>query len=467
MNFFDMNPEFAAHTLFVDNAGNNYTYQDWYRHAQNLKTVLRPRSLAFVICHNRPAAALSYLCCLQNGIVPLLLDAALEKNLYAQLLHRYEPHYIFRPICPTDTQPLYSLEDYGVFSYASTPLVLHPDLALLLTTSGSTGSPKLVRQSYANIQANAASIAAYLYLTEADRPVSTLPLHYTFGLSVLNSHLLVGAAEYLTEDTVFDPSFWDFCKDFHVTSLAGVPFTYECLNRLHFCNMHLPDLTLMIQAGGKLSARLHKEFASFAYKTNKRFIVMYGQTEATARMSYLPHPYSLSKIGSIGIPIPGGTFRIMEDEKTEITQPHVRGELCYEGPNVTLGYAQCRSDLALGDQRHGRLLTGDIAYKDEDGFYYIAGRKKRFLKIQGKRVNLDEIESIIKNAYPRLECACTGFDDNLCLFVAESAVSADTLEDFLVSKTGLHPATITIRKLADIPKTTTGKIAYTVLKDLL
>ena len=467
MNFFDKNPQYKNHPLFINANGHTVTYADWYRHADALSLLIPKRSLAVIICRNTIGSALSYLCCLQNRIVPLLIDHDMDVALMKKLIDTYRPAYIFQPAsCAADHPVLYTLEDYVVWQRAEHSPEVFPSLALLLTTSGSTGSPKLVRQSYENIQSNAASIAQYLSLDAAQRPVSTLPMHYTFGLSVINSHVLVGAAEYLTEDSLFDASFWELCQTQHITSIAGVPFTYECLKRLRFTSMNLPSLTLMIQAGGKLSKRLQKEYADFAAASHKRFIVMYGQTEATARMSYLPAEDCLKKIGSIGIAIPGGTFHIMEDAHTEITTPNIPGELCYEGPNVTLGYAHCAEDLALGDERHGRLLTGDIAYVDEDGFYYITGRKKRFVKIMGKRVNMDEIEQLFKNTRTTDDFAATGHDDDLWVFTTAPAASISSLEDFLAKTTSLHPSCFTIRHIDKIPKNSSGKTQYTALLEL-
>lgn len=464
MNFFDKNPQYSQNTLFLGSHGHSITYADWYHHADTLQTIIPARSLCAIICRNTIGSALSYLCCLQNRIVPLLIDHDMNAELMKSLIETYKPAYIF---CPADSfsdnEPMYTLEDYCLYQRAASSPALYENLALLLTTSGSTGSPKLVRQSYENIQSNASSIASYLELDASQRPISTLPMHYTFGLSVINSHVLVGAAEVLTEATLFDPAFWDMCKDMDVTSIAGVPFTYECLKRLRFTKMDLPKLELMIQAGGKLSKRLQKEFAEFAAAAGKRFIVMYGQTEATARMSYLPMKDSLQKIGSIGIAIPGGTFHIMEDDHTEITTPNVAGELCYEGPNVTLGYATCADELALGDERKGRLRTGDIAYVDEDGFYYITGRKKRFVKIMGKRVNMDEIEQLFKNAYTTGDFAATGHDDDLWVFTTLGDSDIPGLEDFLIEKTALHPRCFTIRHIDSIPKNTSGKTQYPAL----
>lgn len=468
LNFFDENPEYKNHVLFTNGRGKSITYGDWYAYSKGLKNIIptHTKTLAAIICHNTIGSALSYLCCLQNRIVPLLIDHAMDSELQQRLLSLYKPNYIFKPILE-ESEPLYTLSNYGMYPGSTFPHDIYPELALLLTTSGSTGSPKLVRQSYTNIQSNAASIAQYLKITALDHPISSLPMHYTFGLSVINSHVLCGACECLTEATVFDKDFWDICQQDTITSIAGVPFTYECLKRVGFMKMNLPKLNLMIQAGGHLSTRLQKEYLEFAHNTNKRFIIMYGQTEATARMSYLPFEMGLKKIGSIGIAIPGGTFHIMEDEKTEITTPHVTGELCYDGPNVTLGYAHCAEDLALGDMRHGRLYTGDMAYVDEDGYYYIAGRKKRFIKVMGKRVNMDEIEELLKNAFDFSDFACTGNDDDLHVFMTADAASQSKVEDFLIEKTGLHLHCFTIHHIEKIPKNTSGKTQYPELKALL
>lgn len=465
--FFDENPKYQDHLLFIDGMDHSITYGDWYVHSKKVHQLIenKPKQLAAIICHNTIGSALSYLCCLQNHIVPLLIDHDMDEELQQQLLMRYKPNYLFKPIDDTE-EPIYTLYDYGLYHSNEINHHIHPDLALLLTTSGSTGSPKLVRQSYKNIQSNAASIAEYLKITELDHPISSLPMHYTFGLSVINSHVLQGACECLTENTVFDKEFWNICKKESITSLAGVPFTFECLKRIGIMSMDLPKLKLMIQAGGHLSTRLQKEYLEFAHKTGKRFIVMYGQTEATARMSYLPFDKALEKLGSIGIAIPGGTFYIMEDEKTEITTPKVTGELCYDGPNVTMGYAQKAEDLSLGDLRHGRLYTGDMAYVDQDGYYYITGRKKRFLKIMGKRVNMDEVEELLKNTFDVSDFACTGKDDDLHIFMTGTTDKQPEIEDFLIEKLGLHIHCFSIHQIEQIPKNTSGKTQYPILNDL-
>ena len=339
---------------------------------------------------------------------------------------------------------------------------LHPELGLLLTTSGSTGSPKLVRQSENNVIVNAAAIVDYLEISEFDRAITTLPMSYTYGLSVINSHLLAGAELLLTDISIMQREFWDFFKKEKASSLAGVPYTYEMLKKLKFTNMMLPSLKYMTQAGGRLRPDLHREFAEFAQHTRKRFYVMYGQTEATARMSYVPYMRSVEKAGSIGVPIPGGGLTLEDEQGNLVEKPHVVGELVYHGPNVTFGYATGVADLGKGDENLGVLHTGDMAEMDEDGYFFITGRKKRFLKIYGNRVSLDECEELIEKHFS-VECACTGEDDEMKIFVT-GKIGESVVVDFISGKTGLNPKAFTVKTVDAIPRSGSGKKAYGELK---
>ena len=294
----------------------------------------------------------------------------IEKELRDNLIKIYQPSYLYIPENKKDEFPDYQCVWEGIgYCLLQTQypkeVPLYQNLALLLTTSGSTGSPKLVRQSYDNIQSNAQSIAQYLELNETERPITTLPMNYTYGLSIINSHLFVGATILLTEYTLMEREFWDFFKQEKATSFGGVPYTYEILKKLRFFKMDLPYLRTMTQAGGKLSPELHREFAKYAQENGKHFVVMYGQTEATARMGYLPWKKAIEKYGSMGIAIPGGKLWLKDIQGNKIIQPDIIGELVYEGKNVTLGYAICKEDLKKEDERYGLLETGDMAKMDE------------------------------------------------------------------------------------------------------
>ena len=402
-----------------------------------------PRSLVFLLAGNNLDSLVAYVACLNHGIVPLMLDARIDAALLQRFIEIYRPDFIWRP-----SEGAYVLEPRN--SQNAPNAKLYPELALLLTTSGSTGSPKLVRQSYRNIQANMASIVEYLKLDSLERPITTLPMNYTYGLSIINSHLAVGATILLTEKSIMQREFWNFFAEQGATSFGGVPYTYEMLDKLMFFRRRLPMLRTMTQAGGKILPSLHRKFAEYAKREGKSFVVMYGQCEATARMSYLPPERALDKVGSMGIAIPGGRFELVD------------GELIYYGDNVTLGYAECADDLAKGDERNGRLETGDMARVDEDGFYYIVGRKKRFLKIFGNRVNLDETERLVKDHFPGMDCACGGVDDKMSLFVTdESKIQA--VRDFVAGTTHLNFVAFEVRHLAQIPKNASGKTLYSEL----
>src|SRR5215207_4867976 len=240
--------------------------------------------------------------------------------------------------------------------------LLHPDLALLLSTSGSTGSPKLVRLSHDNVASNAESIAEYLSISAADRSATTMPMFYCYGLSVINSHLLRGAGLVLTDLSVVDPCFWELFRRHEATAFAAVPYTFELLERVGFADMELPKLRYVTQAGGRLAPADVQRYSELGQRRGWDLFVMYGQTEATARMAYLPPRLAADNPGTIGMAVPGGSFRIDPVPGLE------HGELVYSGPNVMLGYAEHPEDLAAG-RTVGELRTGDLARKHPNGLY--------------------------------------------------------------------------------------------------
>ena len=460
--FYDIEPDDKL--ALVSSAGERLTYSDLAQQVDRIVGFGLERDLCFHLCENSPSSVAGYLGLMRSGVVPLLLDRKTTSELLGGLLSTYTPRYLSVPATMVDDFAGYHVRD-EYMSYAMLeadeyePCVLHDDLALLLTTSGSTGSPKLVRQSYRNLESNTAAIVEYLAIGPDERAITTLPMNYTYGHSIISSHLLAHATILLTDDSMNMKPFWNFFKQEEATSFGGVPFTYQMLKRVRFFKMDLPSLRYMTQAGGKLPPELHTEFATWAAERGKRFIVMYGQTEATARMGYLPAEKSIEKAGSMGIAIPGGTFTLIDVDGKPITTPNVTGELVYEGDNVTLGYAQCRDDLAKGDERNGRLETGDMARFDEDGYFYIVGRKKRFLKIFGNRVNLDEVDRLLATAFEDMNCASTGVDDRMVTFVTDES-RVDAVRKWLSDTTRLSQSAFDVRYLQEIPQNEAGKVLY-------
>ncbi|MCR5251735.1 MAG: AMP-binding protein [Lachnospiraceae bacterium] len=426
------------------------------------------RSLVFVLCRNKVATIAAYTGFLNGGVVPLMLDGKLSPELLASMIGLYEPAFLWLPAERRDemagAEEIYRADGYLLLKNPkAAELAMDPSLALLISTSGSTGSPKLVRLSYKNILANTASIIEYLHINERERAITSLPLNYVYGLSVLNTHLYAGGCLILTEQNCYSKLFWDQFERYGGTSFAGIPFMYEMLHKLRFEKKTIPGLKTMTQAGGKLSPELHELFAAYAQENGIDFVVMYGASEATARMGYLPPERSLEKRGSMGIAIPGGRFELIDEAHRVIGEAGQSGELVYYGENVSLGYAEAPEDLNRPDERNGRLETGDMAYFDADGYYYIVGRKSRFIKILGKRTNLAEMEGILKQKFGILDLACSGKDDSLDIYLTDAS-RTEEIGDYLFEEIGINRHLYHLHVIPEIPKNTAGKVLYSQLK---
>ena len=387
-----------------------------------------------------------------RGLVRLACSNSVNTiAMYVAALHAGYPLVLAEPGGQAHAHPLDVLYDYDpeTDTLSVNPrgrnLGLHPDLRLLLSTSGSTGASKYVRLSDRNLASNASAIADYLSLTEADRAPTALPLHYSFGLSVLNSHLAVGASLVLTRDPVISEAFWQRFSETGCTSFSGVPQTFTLLAKSGQLDREYPQLRYVTQAGGKLGPEAVREMAGLGRKRGWDFFVMYGQTEASPRIAYLPPHLATNHPEAIGLAIPGGTITV-EDESGEVPRGQ-EGELVYEGPNVMMGYATDRADLAK-PQGETRLRTGDLGYETQDGLFVITGRRSRFLKLSGKRVSLDEIEAWA--ARSGVPVVATGADDALCLIHTDGH-GATSLKDKTASFLGVPRSFVMTIETSSLP----------------
>ena len=395
-------------------------------------------NLAFLPMQSNIDSVIRYLACLRSSIVPVLLPSDLPENLRLRLQELYTPAILFG---------FRGLNDIKVEEKNLLKKLLPSNLSLLLSTSGSTGSPKLVRLSEKNIITNAEAISDFLKIGSGERSFCSLPLSYSYGLSILNSHLYSGACVYLSDRTPFNEGYFDTLVREEISSISGVPFFYQMLFRTGFLDKDIPLLKVMTQAGGKLGDKYIKKFNEYAESKGIDFCVMYGQTEATARISYIPPNLLGSKIGSIGIPIPGGKLSICDDE------------LVYEGPNVMLGYAEVKEDLFAGDIQRKVLRTGDLGKVDEDGFYYITGRIKRFVKLAGSRIGLDELEIALEDEF-NISFIVTGKDDKLVVFHASPSAEEYKVFRFLQHQFSISRALVKVHVVDDLPMTANGKKDY-------
>ena len=447
----------------IDSNSDKLTYADITTLSQQITENIPERALCFLLVENNVGGIAWVMGMLDSHkLIPLILNVKTEPGLYQQLLATYQPSYVCAPThLPVDGQTIHTLFGYTLTKVSDMIYPIHNDLSHLLPTSGSTGSPKLVRHKYDNIEAAGLNISTFFELKATDRPLMVLPLYYTMGLSMVFSHLRVGATILITGLSMTDPNFWKFIKEQHATSFTGVPYSFQVLNLMRFFRMDLPDIELLTQGGGKMPKELNRKFAEYCRDNGKRWIATYGQSECTARMAFLPAKWAIEKVGSIGIAVPNGELSLINTEGNLITTPHTEGEMCYRGKNVTMGYARQQSDLALGDERNGYIRTGDLAYFDEDGCYYIVGRMGRFLKLFGMRVGLDECEQIIQSEC-NIECACVGTDEKMIVYIT-NADKQIQVKDILVHKTHIVATSFEIRIIAEIPKNEAGKKLYSQL----
>ncbi|WP_332641721.1 AMP-binding protein [Aeromicrobium sp.] len=394
---------------------------------------------------NTPEALTAYLAAMSQGHAVLLVPGDSPVNLDS-IIGAYDPDVVFDP-------------EHGGFveRREGSRHELHPDLALLMSTSGTTGSPKLVRLSLENVVSNARSIAEYLDIREGDRALTTLPMHYCYGLSVVNSHVLSGAGLVVTDLSVVDECLWSLAAEERATSFAGVPYTFDLLDSTDFAERDLPSLRHVTQAGGRLAPQRITAYAELGRERGWDFYAMYGQTEATARMAYLPPDLALESPEALGLPVPGGSFRLAQ--VPESTDDAI-GELVYSGPNVMMGYATSQADLANGPEL-SELRTGDLARQHADGTYEWVGRRSRISKVFGLRIDLDEVERVLLGE--GLAARCVSVGDRVHAFVDWHADVAHA-RTVVAQRCGLPGHVVSVGRLRDMPRTSNGKTDYAALE---
>lgn len=414
----------------------------WRRRFDRMAEDLGARVLLSIEIAPCTAVIAAYLGALSAGH-PVILLAPGQTRSAPEIANRYLPNAV---LTMAGGACHVTVTDAG-------PVALHPDLRLLLSTSGTTGDPRLVRLSQENLSSNAAAIVDYLKLGVRDVGITALPLHYSYGMSVLHTHLLAGARLVLTEASVTDPAFAQLYRENRITNLPLVPHQIDLLQAMGFDFNASADLRLITQAGGRLAADKVRDFGALAVKGGWDFYVMYGQTEASPRMAYVPPGDLPANSDTIGKAIPGGRLWIAGPDGTEVTQPGMVGELVYEGPNVMLGYADKRADLALGREITD-LRTGDIAEQTSSGYFRIVGREKRFVKLYGLRLSLDQIEIQLAGAGMRGHAVAV--NDRLVIMTPPDT-AGPAVAAFLSTAFALPRSDILVAEMPELPILTSGK----------
>lgn len=403
-----------------------------------------------------------YLAAFRRSRPLALTDPAIDKNTLAELVVRFEPAALWQPGIEAPAPEGYRHVEAG-WIRQTVAAAVHPDLALLLTTSGSTGAARMVRLSRQAVLANAEAIVRALEITDAEIAPTSLPFHLGYGLSVLNSHLLAGASIVVTAHPVIGADFWATVDTHGVTSFAAVSHTYELLSRLRWTPAAHPSLCAITQSGSRMRPELIAQLAADMDRSGGRFYLMYGQTEATARMAVLPSNRITNKSTSVGLAVSGGAFRIRTESGEETTQPDCSGEVIYRAASVMMGYADTAPDLARGDDHGGVLHTGDIGRFDHDGYLYLEGRLKRIAKLFGQRINLDAVERLAAEAGADGATAAVSRNDDAIVLWCEGVAQPERLDDIsrgVAERLGVNRRGVYARAVGKLPLLPNGKIDY-------
>ena len=445
----------------IDSDGRTLSYRELFDAVQKkASTVPKNRSVCIIRTQNSVATLINYLACLSFNHCVLLLEKNAPSNALELAIENYQPNVI--------------LDDELVISHSNKVHQLADNLSLLLSTSGSTGTAKFVCLSQQALIANTNSICDYLPIHNTDCVITTLPFSYSFGLSVINTHLAKRSCIVFNKSSVMSGEFWQKMNTYKPTSLYGVPFTFETILRVGGLNKLPASVQYLAQAGGNLSSKIKQRIHEYCVNHSKAFYVMYGQTEATARIAYLDPNKIANKLDSIGQAVSGGHLYLKDEDGIAINADNTNGELIYQGVNTMLGYAENVTDLADFTPNQ-ELATGDLAYRDSEGDFFIQGRIKRIIKINGERTNLDEVERILSENIDSIKVIG---EDNLITCVIESRLcesgankTTDTHIPTIDSKSiatllGFHPRLIRIRFIDSIPLLANGKVDYGSLKQL-
>lgn len=424
------------------------------------------KRLGFSFLPNSLAMVIAYLGAVTHGHAIGLFPPATPADRKRHLIELYRPEVVLA--CNDDLDEFLRGLGYRLLTWpCPEPAVrawaaqaaggIAPDLALLLSTSGSTGTPKLVRLSAANITANATAIAESLGISPAQPAVTSVPLCHSYGLSVINSHLSAGSAVAVTDRSPLTHGFWQFAHEHHVVEIAGTALFYRTLFGRRDYGLP-PSIRVMSQAGARLGHDLAQSAVAWMKASAGRFYCMYGQTEATARISCLDASHLAAKLGSVGTALRGGRITVGAPEAGRTDGP-----IRYTGPNVMLGYAISRDDLSRSREVE-TLNTGDLGRLDSDGFLYVTGRSSRFVKLLDRRLSLDDVEE-----WFRLPDRCAAVPGGREVIVVFTVDQSDKLEESRRALTAALDAPISAiqtQTIEAIPRMVNGKVDYVRLEEL-
>lgn len=446
-----------------DSDGLAKTYKEIFHEIRLWSCIMETRSVVCVLCDNRFETICFILEMLAAGQVLWILDADTEETLLDRLIDLYRPHYIW--IGKEAGEYLiskFSLQaalveagysEHQLYRTLAQPYSISQDLALLLSTSGSTGSPKMVRISYENIRDCCKRIFFHYHIDSREKTVVTLPLHHIFSLSIYVAHWYYGASVLVINEPLGSRKFKDIYIRECVNSIIGVPFTFKMLRKTAFWDQKtLEHLHFAMSGGAKL---LPKEQEWLVANLHEKFWIEYGQTETTSLIIGTNFDRASDKPGTIGRALEGVDVSFTDEE-----------ELVIHAQSVCMGYAFGYEDLGKPDENHGTVYTGDLAYMDGDGYIFLKGRKANFINILGNRTNLDEMETLLQKKFPELAVVCVGEDDRVAVFSESKKIAGweRNVKQYLMEVAHIPPRLVFCISVKELPCLGNGKTDYKELR---
>ncbi len=459
--------KFNNKIALVNDKNQKLTYKDLLFEVNKISKIIKKRSLVIIISENSLGSILAYIFCILKKHPVIIIDSKTPSIKIKEIFKIYQPKFVFSSKMNSKIIKNYCSIEYNFFSQIlyknkkHKKILINKNLSVLISTSGSMGGLKLAKLSYTNLYFNTYSILKYLKINSGDSAITNLPISYSYMLSIINTHLEVGGKIVVSQFSIIQKQFWNIFNLNKVTSFNGVPHTYEILDKIGIHRLKNKYIKYFTHAGGKLDVFTLKKLVNFSYKEKIKFISMYGQTEASPRISYLNPKFLNKKTGSIGKAIPGNKIYLIDKNKKKINTPFVVGELICEGKNVFMGYSNEYSDLKKGSISN-KLMTGDLAYFDNDNFFYITGRTSKIVKIFGNRVDLEFLENQLKNK--KYIVSCISDEKKIYLFY-EKPYKKKKLLIYTQKITNVSVRYLETIKLKSFPRTLNNKISYENLRE--
>lgn len=444
----------------TDGKGKEISYRELGEKAEKIAGHIEERSLVFLLCdHQMETLELLYMTLYLNR-VPLLLSADIDDELLDKLISLYQPQYIYcskehkKVDTYTPCQGL-DLDSHTLLKTDYKKCDIHPDVSLLLSTSGTTGSAKLVKLSYENLYDNSEYAVRHLSMESGQRGLSPLPINFTCGFAFCLWHWHCGATLYVSNEMLISKAYRELFLHAKINNFAATPYVNSMLKKICFWDEQtMKYLNYAMFGGGQMTEQDQMELARLM---KDKFWIAYGQTECTGIIAGMNFSVNDIKLRTVGKAF----------DNMKLTIDGDTGELIIKSKSICMGYAGCREHLANGDENQGIMRTGDIAHIDKDGCIYLHGRLTRYVKILDKRVSLEDLEQYLYNQYTGVEFACIGRDNHIVIGYTGAERDRDSTIKMLLDRSMKIPKKwITCCWMAEIPRYDTGKVNYNKMEEM-